>query len=130
MRTEEGTKAALGGLYPAASLYMTCDYVSRTRRPCRSWPTPSSGRCSWISTHDAADIAAKMPTDYAGGDAKLYEKSIEDSSPMFTTDGRMPDGGPETVLDVLGTFSDTVKAKKDDIDLSKTYTTEFVDNVS
>jgi NitT/TauT family transport system substrate-binding protein len=28
---------------------------------------------------------------------------------------------------VLGTFSDTVKAKKDSIDLSKTYTTRFVD---
>ncbi|HXR68514.1 MAG TPA: ABC transporter substrate-binding protein, partial [Dermatophilaceae bacterium] len=27
MRTEEGTRAALGGLYPAASLYMGCDYV-------------------------------------------------------------------------------------------------------
>ena len=49
---------------------------------------------------------------------------------MFTTDGRMPDGGPETVLDVLGTFSDTVKAKKDSIDLSKTYTTEFADQAN
>jgi hypothetical protein len=29
------------------------------------------------------------------------------------------------VLDVLGTFSDTVKSHKDKIDLSKTYTTEF-----
>jgi NitT/TauT family transport system substrate-binding protein len=37
----------------------------------------------------------------------------------------MPEGGPETVLDVLGTFSDTVKSKKDNIDLSKTYTTKF-----
>ncbi|MCW2756959.1 MAG: nitrate transporter substrate-binding protein, partial [Nocardioidaceae bacterium] len=27
MRTEEGTKAALGGLYPAASMYMDCAYV-------------------------------------------------------------------------------------------------------
>ena len=30
---------------------------------------------------------------------------------------------------MLGTFSDTGKAKKDDIDLSKTYTPEFVDEV-
>ena len=46
---------------------------------------------------------------------------------MFTADGRMPDGGPETVLDVLGSFSQTVQAKKASIDLSKTYTTQFVD---
>ena len=37
----------------------------------------------------------------------------------------MPQGGPETVLDVLGTFSDVVKSQKDKIDLGKTYTTEF-----
>jgi NitT/TauT family transport system substrate-binding protein len=71
-----------------------------------------------------------MPKDYAGGDPALYEQSIKDSSPMFTTDGVMPEGGPDTVLDVLGTFSDIVKAKKDDIDLSKTYTTKFAEAAS
>ena len=29
------------------------------------------------------------------------------------------------MLDVLGTFSEIVKSKKDSIDLTKTYTTEF-----
>lgn len=82
----------------------------------------------WIDSHNASDIAAKMPKDYNGGDPALYEKSIKDSSPMFTADGRMPDGGPQTVLDVLGTFSDIVKAKKSDIDLSQTYSTDFVDS--
>ena len=63
--------------------------------------------------------------DYAGPDVALYVKSIKDSSPMFTADGVMPAGGPQTVLDVLGTFSEIVKSKKDSIDLNKTYTTEF-----
>src|SRR6478609_4258870 len=127
MRTEEGTQAALGGLYPAASLYMTCDYVKKNPKTVQKLADAFVKTMKWISTHDAADIAAKMPKDYAGADPKLYAQSIKDSSPMFTTDGKMPAGGPETVLDVLGTFSDTVKAKKDTIDLSKTYTTEFVD---
>ena len=129
MRTEEGTKAALGGLYPAASMYMDCAYVEQNPETVQKLVNAFTHTMQWISEHDAADIAAKMPTDYNGGDPALYEQSIEDSSPMFTTDGRMPEGGPETVLDVLGTFSDTVKAEKDDIDLSKTYTTEFVDKV-
>src|SRR6476659_6971012 len=123
------TKAALGGLYPAASMYMDCAYVAQNPETVQKLVNAFTHTMQWISEHDAADIAAKMPTDYNGGDPALYEQSIKDSSPMFTTDGRMPEGGPETVLDVLGTFSDTVKAKKDDIDLSKTYTTEFVDNV-
>ena len=130
MRTEEGTKAALGGLYPAASLYMTCDYVKKNPKTVQKLADAFVKTMGWIGSHDAAEVAAKMPADYNGGDPKLYEQSIKDSSPMFTTDGKMPDGGPETVLDVLGTFSDTVKAKKDSIDLAKTYTTEFVDNAS
>jgi NitT/TauT family transport system substrate-binding protein len=129
MRTEEGTKAALGGLYPAASLYMDCGYVKDNPETVQKVVDAFVRTMDWIHTHSAADIAAKMPKDYAGGDPALYEQSIKDSSPMFTTDGVMPEGGPETVLDVLGTFSDAVKAKKDDIDLSKTYSTEFVDNV-
>ena len=130
MRTEEGTKAALGGLYPAASLYMDCAYVDKNPETVQKVVNAFVKTLRWISAHDAADIAAKMPKDYAGGDPALYTESIKDSSPMFTTDGVMPEGGPETVLDVLGTFSDTVKAKKDDIDLSKTYTTKFAKSAS
>jgi NitT/TauT family transport system substrate-binding protein len=39
----------------------------------------------------------------------------------------MPAGGPETVFAVLSGFSKNVKGKT--VDLSKTYTTEFVKNV-
>jgi NitT/TauT family transport system substrate-binding protein len=127
MRTEEGTRKALGGLYPAASMYMDCSYVKQNPETVQKLVNAFVHTMKWIHTHDAADIAAKMPSDYNGGNPKLYEKSIKDSSPMFTADGRMPQGGPQTVLDVLGTFSDTVKAKRDSLDLAKTYTTKFVD---
>jgi NitT/TauT family transport system substrate-binding protein len=130
MRTEAGTRKALGGLYPAASMYMDCSYVKQNPKTVQKLVTAFVRTMRWIHGHDAAQIAAKMPSDYNGGDPKLYQQSIQDSSPMFTTDGVMPAGGPQTVLDVLGTFSDVVKEKKDDIDLSKTYTTKFVDNVS
>ena len=43
---------------------------------------------------------------------------------MFTPDGVMPAGGPETVLAVLSGFSKNMKGKT--VDLSKTYTSEFV----
>jgi NitT/TauT family transport system substrate-binding protein len=125
MRTEEGTKAALGGLYPAASLYMGCEYVKANPKVVQKVVNAFVKTMKWIDTHEAADIAAKMPADYAGPNMALYVKSIKDSSPMFTADGIMPAGGPQTVLDVLGTFSEIVKSKKDSIDLNKTYTTEF-----
>jgi NitT/TauT family transport system substrate-binding protein len=78
----------------------------------------------YIHTHSAAEIAAKMPKDYYAGNEKLYIQALQGSVPMFTADGRMPEGGPETVLKVLSTFKPAVKAAH--IDLSKTYTTEFV----
>ena len=127
MRTEEGTRAALGGLYPAASLYMGCDYVKKNPQTVQKVADAFVKTLGWIGSHSAADVAAKMPNDYAGGDAATYEKAISASKGIFTTDGKMPEGGPETVLDVLGTFSEVVKPKKDSIDLSKTYTTTFVD---
>jgi NitT/TauT family transport system substrate-binding protein len=126
MRTEEGTRAALGGLYPAASLYMGCEYVKANPEVVQKVADAFVKTMKWIDTHDAAQIAAKMPADYAGADKALYVKAIKDSSPMFTKDGIMPEGGPQTVLDVLGTFNASVKSKKDSIDLTKTYTTEFV----
>ncbi|HEX6444236.1 MAG TPA: hypothetical protein VF053_04040 [Streptosporangiales bacterium] len=39
----------------------------------------------------------------------------------------MPAGGQQTVLNVLSTFNPQVQAKKSSIDLSRTYTSRFVD---
>ncbi|GAA4639894.1 ABC transporter substrate-binding protein [Actinoallomurus vinaceus] len=125
MRTEAGTKAALGGLYPASSLYMNCDYVKNNAATVQKLANAFVKTLGWIKAHKPAEIAAKMPADYAGGDPKLYEKAITDSIGMFTADGVMPADGAKNVLNVLAQFSPNVKGKKNDIDLSKTYTTEY-----
>jgi NitT/TauT family transport system substrate-binding protein len=52
-------------------------------------------------------------------------KGLAEGKSQFTADGRMPANGPETVLKVMSSFSKNVMGKA--IDLSKTYTTEFVD---
>ncbi|SBT46305.1 ABC transporter substrate-binding protein [Micromonospora narathiwatensis] len=126
MRTQEGTRAALGGLYPGASLYMPCDFVAKHKETIQKMVNAFVKTLTFIDTHTAAEIAAKMPADYAGSDPKLYEQSINDSKGMFTADGVMPADGPQTVLEVLKPSNEAVKAKADQIDLTKTYTTEFV----
>jgi NitT/TauT family transport system substrate-binding protein len=128
LRTEEATRAALGGLYPAASVYMPCDFVAAHKPAIQKMANAFVKTLKFINTHTAAEIAAKMPADYAGSDPKLYEQAISDSKPMFTADGVMPADGPQTVLDVLKPSNEAVKAKADQIDLSKTFTTEFVKN--
>ena len=125
MRSVEGTKAALGGTYPAASLYMETSYVQKNKEDVQKLANAFVKTLKFINTHSAAEIADMMPKEFYVGDKDLYVKALADGKAMFTSDGRMPDGGPETVLAVLSGFSKSIKVKT--IDLSKTYTTEFVD---
>jgi NitT/TauT family transport system substrate-binding protein len=127
MRTKEGTQAALGGLYPAASLYMDCAWVQANKQTVQKVAGAMVKTLGYINSHSAQEIAAVMPTEFNGGDPALYAKAIGDSKSMFTKDGVMPPAGAENVLRVLASFSESVKNKQDSIDLSKTYTTEFVE---
>jgi NitT/TauT family transport system substrate-binding protein len=126
MRTEEGSKQALGGAYPSSSLYMDCDYVAAHKDAVQKVANAFVRTLQWMSTHSAQEIADRMPADYAGGDKALYVEAVGDTLPMFTADGVMPADGPKTVLGVLATFNPNVKGKESQIDLAKTYTTDFV----
>ena len=126
MRTLDKTKQALGGPYPAAALYMPTDWVQKNKPTVQKLANAFVKTLKYINTHSAADIADKMPKDFLAGDKDAYIKALADGKSMFTVDGVMPAGGPETVLAVLSSFSKNVKGKT--VDLSKTYTTEFVKN--
>ncbi|WP_212755310.1 ABC transporter substrate-binding protein [Flexivirga aerilata] len=128
MRTEAGTKDALGGLYPASSLYMSCDYVKQNPQTVQKLANAFVKTLKWIKANDASQIAAKMPTDYKGSDPSLYTKALTDSKGMFNDTGVIDEAGAKNALEVLGSFSPSVKPKKDTIDITKTYTTEFAKN--
>lgn len=126
MRTPEGSRAALGGLYPSSSLYMNTDWVEKNKDTTQKLANAFVKTLKWMSTHSPEEIAAKMPADYGQGGADQYAAAIKATLPMFTTDGVMPADGPETVLAVLAAFHPDVQGKESSIDLAKTYTTEFV----
>ena len=126
MRTVEKTKLALGGTYPAASLYMPTDWIEKNKPTVQRLVNAFVKTLKFINTHSAAEIADKMPKDFYAGDKDSYVKALADGKAMFTADGVMPAGGPETVLAVLAGFSKNVKGKT--VDLSKTFTTEFARN--
>ncbi|WP_064685499.1 ABC transporter substrate-binding protein [Rhizobium bangladeshense] len=127
MRTVEATRQALGGTYPAASLYMETSWVDEHKEEAQKLANAFVKTLKYVNTHSAAEIADKMPKDFYVGDKDGYIKALEESKGMFTPDGVMPEDGPKTVLAVLSEFSKNVKGKQ--IDLSKTYTTEFAKNV-
>ncbi|MCX5210489.1 ABC transporter substrate-binding protein [Kitasatospora sp. NBC_00240] len=126
MRTPEGSRAALGGLYPSSSLYMNTDWVEKNKDTTQKLANAFVKTLKWMSSHSPEEIAAKMPADYGQGGAEQYAAAIKATLPMFTTDGVMPADGPKTVLSVLAAFHPDVQGKESSIDLAKTYTTEFV----
>ena len=128
MRTVEGTKAALGGTYPAASLYMQTAWVEahkdagaeagqRLRQDAEVHQHPQRRR---DRRQDAEGILCRRQ-------GRLREGARRRQGACSPPDGVMPEGGPETVLAVLRGFSKN-DCKGKQIDLSKTYTTEFVKN--
>jgi len=68
MRALESTKRALGGTYPAASLYMSTDWVEKNRDAAQKLANAFVKALRFINTHSAAEIADKMPKDFYVGD--------------------------------------------------------------
>jgi NitT/TauT family transport system substrate-binding protein len=123
LRTPDGTIKALGGLYPAACLYMSMAWMNAHRAEVQKLANAFVKTLKYINTHSAEEIASKMPADYYAGDKASYVKALAASKAMFTADGIMPPSGPPTVLKVLQGFDKEVQGKT--IDLAKTFTTEF-----
>ena len=127
MRSPDTTRVALGGVYPAACLYMQTQWVEQHKEETQKLANAFVKTLRYIATHNAEEIAAQMPKDYYTGDKDLYVNALATGKQMFTADGVMPADGPPTVLTVLSTFDRAIKGKT--IDLSKTFTTSFVNAV-
>lgn len=128
MRTPEKTAEALGGPYPAASFYVQSAWLETHKEEAQKLANALVKTMRYIASHSAEEIADQMPKDYYVGDKDLYVKGLAEGKAQYTPDGRMPKDGPETVLKVLATFKKPLQEKQ--IDLSKTYTTEFVDKAN
>jgi NitT/TauT family transport system substrate-binding protein len=124
LRSLKSTVAALGGPYPAASLYMQTSWVNSHKEQVQKIVTAFVKTLRYINTHSAAEIAEKLPPEYFAGNKQLYIEALESGKQMFTADGVMPAEGPATVLKVLASFDKAVEGKS--INLAGTYTTEFV----
>ncbi|HYK97851.1 MAG TPA: ABC transporter substrate-binding protein [Candidatus Acidoferrales bacterium] len=123
--TPTSTQAALGGDYPFISLFAKTDYITKNKDVVQRVVNAYVKTLKWIQTHSAAEIADKLPADYYGGDKAAYVQALNDSMKMFSPDGKMPTGAPETVLGILKQFNDAVQ-KASSIDLKATYTNDFV----
>ena len=118
------TLAALGGPYPFISLFARADYISANKATVQKVVNAYVKTLKWIGSHTAADIAGQLPPDYYAGDQAGYVKALNDSMGMFSPDGKLSQAALDSVLKINKLF----KQGLDNIDLTKTYTSEFVDN--
>jgi NitT/TauT family transport system substrate-binding protein len=127
LRGPTQTAAALGGPFPAGCLYVQTAWLETNRATAQKLATAFVETLRFIDTHSATEIADLVPAEYYAGDRDLYIRALTESKEMFTTDGKMPRGGPEQVLAVLAAVNTNVAGKA--IELSNTFTDELVDGV-
>jgi NitT/TauT family transport system substrate-binding protein len=125
MRTAAGAQQALGGLYPATSLYMTTSYVTSHQQTVQKLVNAFVETQQWIQTHTAAQITDMMPAAYYAGVGKAaYLSALQKERGIYDPTGLMPASGPQTVLNVQDAFNPDVRGHN--INLSATYTNSFV----
>ena len=101
MRSTAGTVAALGGPYVGPCFYAERSWVNKHPDEAQKVVRAMVRSLAFIASHSAEEITAKVPRDFYGPDKALYISALKSSMPMFTKDGRMPDGTPAAVLKVL-----------------------------
>ena len=77
-----------------------------------------------MHTHTPREIADRTPKSFRGEDEALYVEAVKSSMAMFSPDGVMDAAGAAAVHKLLAQSMDKVRAAQ--VDLSKTYTNEWV----
>jgi NitT/TauT family transport system substrate-binding protein len=125
LRTAAGVKEAFGAdTYPSSVLYAKGGWVRANRETTSKLARAILRTLRWMRAHTPEEIADRTPKTFRGEDDALYVDAVRNSMPMFSPDGVMDARGAEAVRLLLSGTMEKVKAAP--IDLSRTYTNEFV----
>ena len=114
-----------GGEYPGGALYSTTAWIASHEKETQALTNAIVNTLTWIHSHSAEDIMAKMPPELVGKNKELYLAALKNTIPMYSSTGRMDPKGADAVLAVFSESSPEVA--KANIDLSKTFTNRFVE---
>jgi NitT/TauT family transport system substrate-binding protein len=125
-RTQEGVQSIFGTPeYPSAVLYAKAEWLSANALLARRLAHAMRQTLLWIRRHTTAEIAQMMPPAFRQEDPAAYAEALEHSKSMYSQDGVMRREAAEAVKRVLGLSLEKVRAA--DIDVTTTYTNEFLD---
>jgi len=130
LRTPQATKEVYGGPAPFWSLLVRNDFAADDAETTQGLVTASVRALDYLHSHSAEDVADHVPSDvfYPDGDKAFFIKTLKANLDSFSTDGLMPEGGPQRSLDYL-------KAANPDtdysgVDLQKTYDDAFAEKAA
>src|SRR3954447_10725884 len=126
-RTQKDTLAVFGGEYPGGSLYSTTAWVASHDKEVQALTNAIVNTLTWIHSHSPEEIMAKMPDEIVGKDKAQYLAALKNTIPMYSLTGKMDPKGADAVLAVFSEGSPEVA--KANIDVSKTWTNKYVDQV-
>ena len=125
LASNAGVKKWLGGNLPTASVLALQSYVNSHKATVQKVVDALVATMHWINTHSAAQIAAKMPSQFVSNSLITrddYIKALAKDKTQFLPDGLMPRGGPATVFN-LEKFAGKITGA---VNLATTYTNTFV----
>ena len=124
LRTAEGVRQAFGtSTYPASVLYAPAGWIRANHETTAKLARALVKTLAWMQTHTPEDITRNTPNTFRNDDA-LYVEAVMNSMPMFSPDGVMDPAGASAVHALLAQSMEKVRNAR--IDLSQTYTNEFV----
>src|SRR5215217_5863312 len=124
-RTQKDTLAVFSGEYPGGALYSTTAWVTSHEKDVQALTNAIVNTLTWIHSHSAEDIMAKMPPEMVGKNKELYLAALRNTMPMYSETGKMDPKGADAVLAMFSEGSPEVA--KANIDVSKTFTNKYVE---
>ena len=119
-----GVKKYLGGPLPTASILAYRSWVDSNKATVQKVVNALVATMHWISTHSAAQIAAKMPPDFVSNQLTSradYVAALAKDKNQFLPNGLMPKGGPAKVYDLEKKANKITGA----VNVNNTFTNKF-----
>lgn len=124
-RTAEGTRAVFDvDSYPSAVLYSTAQWVETHHAEAGKLARAITRTLDWMRSQSPEEIRAKMPASFRTEDAAADIEGLRSLKAMLSEDGRLSPESAAAVKKVLSVSLE--KVRNANIDLSRTYTNDFV----
>ena len=127
-RTEAGTKELFGGANPAAVVYLKKDFIDANPNTVQRIVNAHLKALKWLASATPEAVADTVPAEYHLGDKPLYLKAVKNSLESYSRTGIVPQGGMESVLDMLRKLDPEFASAR--IDLAATFDDRFVKRAS